>query len=88
MEAYACLNPQISTASEGVLVRAGRVIVEVFLDLVPLAARAYLNRCRAGASGSLQGTAVHKTMPGLGVYAGISRKCALVESQGLTATDT
>lgn len=44
--------------------------------MVPLAARAYLNRCRPGASGSLQGTAVHKTMPGLGVYAGVSRKCA------------
>ena len=51
-------------------------MVEVFIDMVPLAARAFVNRCRPGSTGSFEQTAVHKSLRGLAVYAGLSRKCA------------
>ena len=54
----------------------GRVVVEVFIDMVPLAARTFVNRCRPGSTGSFQGTAVHKSLRGLAVYTGVSNKCA------------
>ena len=51
-------------------------MVEVFIDMVPLAARTFVNRCRPGSTGSFQGTAVHKALRGLAVYIGLSNKCA------------
>ena len=44
--------------------------------MVPLAARTFVNRCRPGSTGSFEGTAVHKALRGLAVYAGLSRKYA------------
>ncbi len=56
--------------------RTGRVVVEVFIDMVPLAARTFVNRCRPGSTGSFQGTSVHRALRGLAVYTGLSNKCA------------
>ena len=43
--------------------------------MVPLAARTFVNRCRPGSTGSFEGTAVHRALRGLAVYAGLSHKC-------------
>ena len=47
---------------------AGRLLVEVFEDRIPLAARQLLNRCRAGSDGCFQGSTVPKLLPHLGVF--------------------
>ena len=54
--------------------------MEVFIDMVPLAARTFVNRCRPGSTGSFEGTAVHRALRGLAVYAGLSRKCVAKRS--------
>lgn len=51
----------------------GRVLIEVFEDRVPLAARYFLNRCREGTSDSFQGAKVHRLVPELGVFGGLSK---------------
>ncbi|KAK9819272.1 hypothetical protein WJX81_003438 [Elliptochloris bilobata] len=51
----------------------GRLLVEVFEDAAPLAARHFLNRCREGSSEGLQGTCVHRLLPDLGLFFGTSR---------------
>lgn len=54
---------------------AGRLLVEVFEDAAPLAARHFLNRCREGSSEGLQGTCLHRLVPDLGFFFGTSRGC-------------
>ena len=56
--------------------RAGRLLVEVFEDAAPLAARFFLNRCREGSSEALQGTCVHRLQPEMAFFFGKSRGCA------------
>lgn len=53
----------------------GRLLVEVFEDAAPLAARHFLNRCREGSSEGLQGTCLHRLVPDLGFFFGTSRGC-------------
>mmetsp|Transcript_3575 Transcript_3575/g.10397 ORF Transcript_3575/g.10397 Transcript_3575/m.10397 type:complete len:305 (+) Transcript_3575:238-1152(+) len=52
----------------------GRVVFEVFADVTPLPARAFVNRCRAGSSATVNGTTVHRVMPLLGIYFGNSSR--------------
>lgn len=54
---------------------AGRLLVEVFEDRIPLAARQLLNRCRPGSHGCFQGTTVARLMPEQGFFVRSSR-CA------------
>jgi hypothetical protein len=54
---------------------AGRLLVEVFEDAAPLAARFFLNRCREGSSEALQGTCVHRLQPEMAFFFGKSRGC-------------
>ncbi len=46
----------------------GRVVIEVFADVTPLPARAFVNRCRSAVG--VKGTAVHRIIPLLGIYFG------------------
>lgn len=55
---------------------AGRVVVEVFEDQAPLAARHLINRCREGTTDTLQHTDVHRLLPDMAMFFGTSRGCA------------
>jgi hypothetical protein len=50
-------------------------VVEVFEDIVPVAAAALRNRCMPGSSTSLAGTTFHKLLQGYGIFGGRNR-CA------------
>lgn len=52
---------------------ADRILIEVFEDRVPVAAQAFLNRCREGSVDGYQGTPVHKLVQNLGVFGGLSK---------------
>jgi hypothetical protein len=52
---------------------SGRLVIEVFEDQVPLAARWFMNRCREGMANSLQGTKVHRLIPEQALFAGVTR---------------
>jgi hypothetical protein len=52
---------------------SGRLVIEVFEDQVPLAARWFMNRCREGMADSLQGTKVHRLIPEQALFAGVTR---------------
>ncbi|KAK9901375.1 hypothetical protein WJX75_009164 [Coccomyxa subellipsoidea] len=51
----------------------GRVVVEVFEDQAPLAARHLINRCREGTTDTLQHTDVHRLLPDMAMFFGTSR---------------
>ncbi|EIE20043.1 cyclophilin-like protein [Coccomyxa subellipsoidea C-169] len=51
----------------------GRIIVEVFEDQAPLAARHLINRCREGTTDTLQHTYVHRLLPDMAMFFGTSR---------------
>ena len=63
-------------------VTSGRLLVEVFEDRIPLAARQLLNRCRPGSDGCFQGTTVPKLLPHLGVFILGARYCFVPASLG------
>lgn len=50
----------------------GRLIVELFTDVVPLPASEFRKRCSRGARGGFQGTRVHKVLRNLGCFGGRS----------------
>lgn len=52
----------------------GKVVFEVFQDMVPLPARAFVNRCRQGSTSTLQHTVVHRALPNLGLFLGNNSK--------------
>lgn len=49
---------------------AGRLVIELFEDVAPAAARHLLTRCTPGAGASVQGTLFHKLLPGFGLFGG------------------
>ncbi|BDA45262.1 probable peptidyl-prolyl cis-trans isomerase E [Coccomyxa sp. Obi] len=51
----------------------GRLVVEVFEDQAPLAARHLINRCREGTTDTLQLTSVHRLLPDMAMFFGTSR---------------
>lgn len=51
---------------------AGRLVIELFEDVAPAAARHLLNRCTPGAGASLQGALFHKLLAGFGLFGGKS----------------
>lgn len=55
---------------------AGRLVVEVFEDRAPLAARHLLNRCREGTTDALKSVAVHRLLPDSAIFLGTSNGCA------------
>ncbi len=55
---------------------AGRLVVEVFEDQAPLAARHIINRCREGTTDTLQLTYVHRLLPDMAMFFGTSHGCA------------
>lgn len=50
----------------------GRLIIELFTDVVPLPASEFRKRCSRGARGGFQGTRVHKILRNLGCFGGRS----------------
>lgn len=57
---------------------AGRLVVEVFEDQAPLAARHIINRCREGTTDTLQITYVHRLLPDMAMFFGTSHGCAVL----------
>ncbi|KAK9830131.1 hypothetical protein WJX72_009927 [[Myrmecia] bisecta] len=51
----------------------GRLVIEIFEDMLPVTARHFANRCRHGATDTFQGTALHYIVPGLAAYGGLSK---------------
>lgn len=49
---------------------AGRVVIELFDDIVPAPAGHLLGRCTKGTTEGLAGTKVHKVLPGLAILGG------------------
>lgn len=50
----------------------GRLVIEVFEDKAPLAARHLLNRCREGTTDALKGVIVHRLLPDSAIFLGTS----------------
>ena len=55
--------------------RAGRLVLEVFEDQAPLAARQLLNRCREGTRETLHNTHVHRLITDQGIFFGRTHGC-------------
>lgn len=51
----------------------GRLVVEIFEDLIPTTARHLMNRCREGMEDTFKNTAIHKLIPDLAAFGGLSR---------------
>ncbi|EFJ40679.1 hypothetical protein VOLCADRAFT_108027 [Volvox carteri f. nagariensis] len=51
----------------------GRLVVELFDDIVPVAANHFRNRCLPGSSAGLTGTAFHKLLPRYALHGGLQR---------------
>lgn len=49
---------------------AGRLVIELFDDLVPMAASHFRNRCLPGSAAGLAGTSAHKLIPHYALFAG------------------
>lgn len=62
---------------------AGRLVVEVFEDQAPLAARHLINRCREGTTDTLQLTYVHRLLPDMAMFFGTSHGCAALALSAL-----
>ena len=52
---------------------AGRLVIEIFEDLIPTTARHLMNRCREGMEDTFKNTAMHKLIPDLAAFGGLSR---------------
>lgn len=52
----------------------GRLIIELFDDIAPVAVLHFRNRCSEGASDSFKGTAIHKLVKDMGAFGGLSSK--------------
>ncbi len=52
-------------------------MVEIFEDLIPTTARHLMNRCREGMEDTFKGTAIHKLVPDLAAFGGLSRGYAI-----------
>ncbi|GFR49701.1 hypothetical protein Agub_g11852 [Astrephomene gubernaculifera] len=52
----------------------GRLVVELFEDVVPVAASHFRNRCMPGSSGGIAGTSFHKLLPRYAIYGGMSSR--------------
>lgn len=48
----------------------GRLVIELFDDIAPVAAMAFRNRCSEGASDTFKGTAIHKIVRDMGAFGG------------------
>lgn len=62
--------PPVSLPLHPLHLPAGRLVIELFEDVAPAAARHLLNRCTPGAGASLQGTLFHKLLAGFGLFGG------------------
>lgn len=51
----------------------GRLVIEIFEDLLPTTARHLMNRCREGMEDTFKSTSVHKLIPDLAAFGGLSR---------------
>lgn len=49
---------------------AGRLVIELFDDMVPAAANSFRSRCLPGSAGGLQGTLFHKLLPTYAIFGG------------------
>eukprot|EP00887_Chlorella_sp_A99_P000074 scaffold16.g74.t1 len=52
----------------------GRLVIELFDDVVPVAVAAFRNRCSEGASDSFRGTALHRLIADQAVWGGLTSK--------------
>ncbi len=50
--------------------RAGRLVIEVFEELIPVAAQHFINCCRPGMRDSLQGSRIQRILPDLAFFGG------------------
>lgn len=64
----------------------GRLVIELFTDVVPLAAAEFRRRCSRGATGGFQGTRVHKILHNLALFGGKSSRYATTQTVGVFAT--
>lgn len=51
----------------------GRVVVEMFDDMIPVAVNSFISRCVGGSSQPVANSRVHRVLPGLAIFGG---KCA------------
>ncbi|DBA78433.1 TPA: hypothetical protein ACH3X2_007927 [Trebouxia sp. C0005] len=51
----------------------GRLVIEIFEDLIPTTARHLMNRCREGMEDTFKNTSIHKLIPDLAAFGGLSR---------------
>ncbi|KAF6253324.1 hypothetical protein COO60DRAFT_1643255 [Scenedesmus sp. NREL 46B-D3] len=61
----------------------GRLVVEMFEDMAPAAARHLINRVQPGSSASLLNSTVHKLLPYYALYGGRSASAAFPGGQGV-----
>lgn len=59
-----------SLLSCSIRVHTGRLVIELFEDVAPAAARHLLTRCSQGSAASVQGTMFHKLLPGYALFGG------------------
>ena len=52
---------------------AGRLVIEIFEDQLPTTARHLMNRCREGMEDSFKNTTIHKLVPDLAAFGGLSK---------------
>ncbi len=53
---------------------AGRVVIELFDDVAPVAVAHFRNRCSEGASDTFKGTPIHKVLREQAIFGGRSSK--------------
>ena len=53
---------------------AGRLVIEVFEELLPVEARHFITRCQQGSSDSFQGTQVHRLVQDLAAFGGQTKE--------------
>ena len=52
---------------------AGRLVIEVFEELLPIEARHFITRCQPGSSDTFQGTHLHRLVQDLAAFGGVSK---------------
>ncbi|DBB00846.1 TPA: hypothetical protein ACH3X1_000769 [Trebouxia sp. C0004] len=51
----------------------GRLVIEIFEDLIPTTARHLMNRCREGMEDTFKNTSIYKLIPDLAAFGGLSQ---------------
>ena len=69
-----CLVLPLYTLCSAQHMLAGRLVIEVFEELLPVEARHFITRCQQGSSDSFQGTQVHRLVQDLAAFGGQTKE--------------